>query len=728
MHKRILILVLFLIICLTQVLIADTPTNTPTPYAYCFDSASMIQTTPIYTTNTAWEDTGVAISFYVPITTSAWNCVAAFDTSPTSGANTRTAAYRFVLDGTPDTNYGESGTQAPDEDTIKIAKIFPITTTGAHTVKLQHMVDNGSQQTTFYVSLLGHALYEWAGTNSQLPYSTMNIPGTGITLTAATYVKVTGCALTLPYVGKISIQGFTNAKWGSGANTRNIDAQIRIDGATTSITAPITKSLINSWDKTTLSIRGVTPYLAAGSHSIEIWAKTSVVNREIVVYNGNLAAVGMVTNSDVILDSTSVTLTARQSVTSGTFVNITNAIVNRTLSSIAKILVFFSGDITNGNAAGSDGQQQILVNATPVGVISEQFVHGTGSEVFYNAAITDLLPVGTHIIQAQALSKDGTSALSYGNMDLVAYELCSESPPTFTFTPTITATSTITPTHSVSPTVTPTPKFNIALSADKSSVIVGETIKISVSWSIDGQSAYGWRVFSDGNGATNFGYIATAVPTPLPFNLDVTRPGLGWIISENEYNPYGVYEYYYAVTETTVATDNFLLSAFFYVDDVVIEQQFLNLGPVITQTATCTATPTVTVTPGGVLLSSQQTKLFHATVTDPTDSSGSITWDSPFNWRPENYLVFYQYLTMPADATVLIDKQLNYFNYRIVNSVSPTVDVDCSTRNAMIDFLVWSSVYTETAPAVTATLTVTATITPTRTPTATITPTRTPGA
>lgn len=258
------------------------------------------------------------------------------------------------------------------------------------------------------------------------------------------------------------------------------------------------------------------------------------------------------------------------------------------------------------------------------------------------------------------------------------------STPTPTPTPTITITATQTPT--VSPTVTITPHFNLDLSADRYSVVVGETIKISVVWSIDGQSAYGWRLFSDGNGVTNFGSLTTAVPTPIAANTDITRPGLGWLVGENLYNPAGTYEYYYAVTETTVSTEDFIVSAFFYIDDVVIGQKFINLGPVVTQTITPTVTPTVTVTPGAAVWS-YMNEVQLVTTVDTTTGIKHVSWPRKKSWRLDEteYVVHLQPLydiingyMLPTNVHYRIrNKAFNSFEIMIIDDRTDEL-VDCS--------------------------------------------------
>jgi hypothetical protein len=202
-------------------------------------------------------------------------------------------------------------------------------------------------------------------------------------------------------------------------------------------------------------------------------------------------------------------------------------------------------------------------------------------------------------------------------------------------------------------------------------------------WSIDGHSAYGWRVFSDGNGATDFGYVVTAVPTPLAINTNLTRPGLGWLIGENLFNPSGFYEYYYAVTETPVSSDDFVLSAFYYIDDVVIEQKFVNLGPVITQTATPTVTPTVTLTPGSGYVTSEHEMLQTLTITS-TDGIGILTWEPKYRtWT--DFTVYPTKIQLPADARVWFTKGINtVYVYITDNNGNP---IDCSSTPAELEFL-----------------------------------------
>ncbi|MEI6297775.1 MAG: hypothetical protein WCO84_09155, partial [bacterium] len=436
-----------------------TNTATATPQSYCLDNQSMSITSPIFCTNTAFEDTGLSITFDAPINTSAWNIIAACNISPSAGSNTRTAQLRFVLDGVPDSNFAESGTLAPDEDTIKITKVFPITSTGLHTVKLQQRVDNGSQEVIFNSTILGHALYEWGGVRSKLPYATMNIDNKGVTLTSTSYVKITGCALTLPYAGQISIQGYANAKWGSGANSRDVNVQIRVDGATTSIVSPLTKTLAFVTDATTLGVQGVTGILTAGSHKIEVWASTSSGSRQIVIYSANLAAISMTTDNNVIIEAASSTATARQGITSSSFTNITKANRSIVLNSNAQIMYIFSADMTSdAGGVGSESQTRMLLDGTPLGQVSEDLESNTlGYELTYNIGITSNQTMATHTFQAQGLSMNNSANISFGNIDLVAYELCSGAPPTSTHTPTITQTATPTNTKTITQTYTDTP-------------------------------------------------------------------------------------------------------------------------------------------------------------------------------------------------------------------------------------------------------------------------------
>ena len=431
--------------------VTTTPTHTytETPQAGCVDVQSCVDGVVSFS-NQSFQDLGPSMSFYVPVTWSAIAVFAGFNVSDTA-SNSCTAYFRCALDGS---TYGQTISRymsgSSDIGSTGVIKIFPITSTGNHTISMQGYVDNGTTVDAFNIGNLAFTLNTWDGT-SGFDWDEAVIDALGYTITSISYQSITTVTVDLPVPSKI-LAFIRLGVRPTGALPRYGTFALFADSTTDPMTHESQRYMDAVDDAGTIVMVGATGLLNAGTHTITLKGKTSSATRPVFVNNSTLYGIALGSSNNVVLDAAVVTVNAAASTTITAYTDVPNSTNNIVLNGLAKIMWF----TTYSMEAVSAVIHKLRVLVDGDAVYPEQFRSVADSSDLGAASVFGVAgpkAVGSHTLKLQHASEDGKEVYTTG-FTLLSIEGCKEDAPTVTVTPTITSTFTATPT--VTRTFTPT--------------------------------------------------------------------------------------------------------------------------------------------------------------------------------------------------------------------------------------------------------------------------------